>query len=105
MQVDDVLVPPNARGEIAALPGPAVLEVIQGRGALLLGRTGQVPPQGDLSLPLPNQALLSLPAPLDFLKDGEMQLVPAGRALSIINVTPHPMVLRLYLFQAAIQAR
>jgi quercetin dioxygenase-like cupin family protein len=76
IEVRDVLVPPSEQGQVAALPGPAVLEVLQGQGSLSL--QGEEQP----------------------LADGGIGFVPAGQLLAITNTTPRPMLLRLTLFEA-----
>jgi hypothetical protein len=77
VHVHDVQVPPDNRGEVAALPGPAVVDVLQGQGTLSVG--GQ-------NLPL---------------ADGTMQLIAANQSLTIINANSRPLLLRLYLFEAS----
>jgi hypothetical protein len=76
VEVREMLVPPDGQGQVAALPGPAVLEVLQGQGSLFL--QGQQQP----------------------LADGGIGFIPAGQALAITNTTPRPMLLRLTLFEA-----
>lgn len=76
IQVQDIQLPPTNSGDVADLPGPAILDVLAGEGTLSVG--GQVL----------------------HLAEGALQLIPAGQSLTISNASQRPMLLRLYLLEA-----
>jgi hypothetical protein len=78
VEVRDFLLPPHAKSELAALPGPAVLDVYSGEGALSLGQEGQ---KGERLVP------------------GQMRSVPAGQVLVFDNQGAYPMTVRAFVFE------
>jgi hypothetical protein len=79
VQVRDVILPPNAKSKLAALPGPALVEVYSGDGTMALGEKAEKS---------------------DRLTGGNMRSVPAGQVLAFDNQGALPLVLRLYVFEA-----
>jgi quercetin dioxygenase-like cupin family protein len=79
VQVRDVMLPPNAKSKLAALPGPALVEVYSGEGTMALGEKAEKS---------------------DRLTAGNMRSVPAGQVLAFDNQGALPLVLRLYVFEA-----
>lgn len=76
VEVRDFILPAHAKSQLAALPGPALLEVYSGEGALKLNEKSER------------------------LTAGNMRSVAAGEVLAIDNSGTLPVVLRLYLFEA-----
>ena len=79
LQVRDVMLPPNAKSKLAALPGPALVEVYSGDGTMALGEKAEKS---------------------DRLTAGNMRSVPAGQVLAFDNQGALPLVLRFYVFEA-----
>ena len=79
IQIRDVMLPPNAKSKLAALPGPALVEVYSGDGTMALGEKAERS---------------------DRLTAGNMRSVPAGQVLAFDNQGALPLVLRLYVFEA-----
>jgi quercetin dioxygenase-like cupin family protein len=79
VQVRDVMLPPKAKSKLAALPGPALVEVYSGEGKMALGEKEEKAEQ---------------------LTAGSMRSVPAGQVLGFDNPGALPLVLRLYVFEA-----
>jgi hypothetical protein len=79
IQVRDVMLPPNAKSKLPALPGPALVEVYSGEGTMSVGEKAE---KGD------------------GLTAGNMRSVPAGQMLAFENQGALPLVLRLYVFEA-----
>ncbi len=75
IEVRDYRFPPHARSRLAALPGPAVLEVYAGTGAVTLGGKSE-----DLA-------------------GGEVKSVAAGQALEFDNRGDYPLVVRFYIVE------
>lgn len=78
VQVRDVMLPPKAKSKLAALPGPALVEVYSGDGNLAVGEKEER---------------------TDRLTAGNMRSVPAGQVLAFDNQSALPLVLRLYVFE------
>ncbi|HVH30209.1 MAG TPA: hypothetical protein VNA31_00885 [bacterium] len=78
VEIRDVVLRPNAKSQLPALPGPAVIEVYSGEGSVTVGRgeTGER------------------------LTSERIHLVPGGQVLSFDGVGARPLVLRLYVFEA-----
>lgn len=76
VEVRDFILPPHAKSQLAALPGPALLEVYSGEGTLKFNKKSER------------------------LAAGNMRSVAAGEALAIDNAGTLPVVLRLYVFEA-----
>ena len=79
IQIRDVMLPPNAKSKLAALPGPALVQVYSGEGAMVLGENTEK---------------------IDRLTAGTMRSVPAGQVLAFDNQAALPLVLRVYVFEA-----
>jgi len=79
VQVRDVILPPNAKSKLAALLGPALVEVFSGDGTMALGEKAEIG---------------------DRLTAGNMRSIPAGQLLAFDNQGALPLVLRLYVFEA-----
>jgi hypothetical protein len=76
IEVRDILIPPHTKSDIGALPGPAVLEVADGR------------------------ATLSAADKTTALVVSTMSAVPAAQALRIENDDGRPAIVRLYVIRA-----
>jgi hypothetical protein len=76
IEIRDLLVPPRTKSQIAALPGPAVLEIATGTATMSLGEK----PESIVS--------------------GAMRSVPGGKPVQVENPDDHPAILRLYVIQA-----
>jgi hypothetical protein len=79
VEVRDVMLPPNAESKLAALPGPALVEVYSGDGTMAHDEKA---------------------GKSDRLTAGNMRSVPAGQVLAFDNRGALPLVLRLYVFEA-----
>ena len=78
IEVRDYLLPPHAKSRVGALPGPALLDIYSGEGALSLGQQGE---KGERLVP------------------GQMRSIPAGQALVFDNQGEHPMAVRAFVLE------
>lgn len=76
LTVREILVGPRASQQLAALPGPSILRWLEGRGTFSVG-SGVQQPISDLTA-----------------------VVPAGQTLTIRNLAPAPISVRIYEFAA-----
>jgi hypothetical protein len=76
IEIRDLLIPPRTKSQIAALPGPAVLELATGAATILLGEK----PESMVS--------------------GAMRSLPASKTVQVENPDTHPTMLRLYVIRA-----
>jgi len=76
IEIRDILIPPRTRSSIAALPGPAVMELATGTAVL---RSGEKP---------------------DSMVSGALRSLAAGTAVEVENPDADPSILRLYVIRA-----
>jgi hypothetical protein len=79
VQVRDVMLPPNGKSKLAALPGPALVDVYSGDGTMGLGEKAEKSER---------------------LTAGNWRPIPVGQELAFDNQGALPLVLRLYIFEA-----
>ncbi len=78
VEVRDFILPPHAKSHLAALPGPALLDIYSGEGALSLAQEGEKSER---------------------LVPGHMRSVPAGQALVFDNQGAHPIAVRAFVLE------
>lgn len=78
VEVRDFMLPPHAKSQLAAFPGPALLDIYSGEGALWPGQKGE---KGERLVP------------------GQVRSVPAGQVLLFDNQGAYPMIVRLFVFE------
>jgi hypothetical protein len=76
IEVRDILIPPHTKSEIGSLPGPAVIEVADGRATLSAGNKTTA------------------------LVVSTMSELPPAQALRIENDDARPAIVRLYIIRA-----
>lgn len=75
IEVRDFLIPPRSKSTLAALPGPAVMELAAGGATLSSGEKAGV------------------------LEAGKIQLLPAGKDMEFENPNSRPALIRLYIIR------
>jgi len=78
IEIRDFILPPHVESRIAALPGPAIVEVSGGQGSLAVGEKEEK----------------------ERLAPGDVKLVPAAQVLKFGNDAAYPLAVRIYLFEA-----
>ncbi|HKV55158.1 MAG TPA: hypothetical protein VJN94_11025 [Candidatus Binataceae bacterium] len=75
IEVRDLLIPPRGKSQIAALPGPAILELATGNATISFNEKPQA-------------------------VGNTIRSLPAGTPVSVENPDAHPAMLRLYVIRA-----
>jgi hypothetical protein len=78
IEVRDFMLPPHAKSHLAALPGPALLDIYSGEGALSLGLEAEKSER---------------------LVPGQMRSVPAGQGLVFDNQGEYPLTVRAFVLE------
>lgn len=76
VEIRDLLIPPHGKSQMAALAGPAVIELATGTATIVSGTN---------------------PEPIVI---GAMRALPAGQTVEVENPDARPAMLRLYLIRA-----